>query len=195
MRKMGLGTVGLTLSLAMSTMPLAFAEDALNYVGASVGQTDFNNSNLSNINPNSKDEKATGWKLFLGFPLSQTFSLEAGYMDLGEQTASAGATTAKANANVYNVAGVARFPVTDRISIFGKFGGYRWGMHSRTGETTANDDGFNLTYGLGGQFSVNKDIGVRVEWEQFRNLGYNLTTGKSNVNFLSVGLVYNFKFF
>ena len=195
MRKMGLGAAGLTLSLAICTMSTAFAEDALNYVGASVGQTDFNNSNLSNINPNSKDEKATGWKLFLGFPLSQTFSLEAGYMDLGEQTASAGATTAKANANVYNLAAVARFPVSDRISIFGKLGGYRWGMASRTSTSTANDDGFNLTYGLGGQFSVNKDIGVRVEWEQFRNLGYNLTTGKSNVNFLSVGLVYNFKFF
>ena len=195
MRKMGLGTVGLTLSLAMSTMPLAFAEDALNYVGASVGQTDFNNNNLGNINPTSKDKKATGWKFFLGFPLSQTFSLEAGYMDLGEQKATAGATTAKANANVFNLAGVARFPITDRISMFGKFGGYRWDMDSRIGAMTASDDGFNLTYGLGGQFSVNKDIGVRVEWEQFRNLGYNLTTGKSNVNFLSVGLVYNFKFF
>ena len=195
MSKIGIGALGLTLSLAVSTMSVAFAEDALNYVGASIGQTDFNNNNLGNINPTSKDKKDTGWKFFLGFPLTQTFSLEAGYMDLGEQTASAGATTATANANVFNLVGIARFPVTDRISMFGKFGGYRWDMDSRIGTSTASDDGFNLTYGLGGQFSVNKDIGVRVEWEQFRKLGYNSTTGKSNVNFLSVGLVYNFKFF
>lgn len=195
MSKIGIGALGLTLSLAVSTMSVAFAEDALNYVGASIGQTDFNNNNLGNINPTSKDKKDTGWKLFLGFPLTQTFSLEAGYMDLGKESASAGATAATANANVFNLVGIARFPVTDRISMFGKLGGYRWSMDSRIGTSTATDDGFNFTYGLGGQFSVNKDIGVRVEWEQFRKLGYKLTTGEANVNFISVGLVYNFKFF
>lgn len=195
MRKIRFGAVGLTVCLTVASMSAVFAEDSKNYVGASVGQSSFNNSNLAYINPTNKNDKGLGFKMYIGFPLTESLSLEVGYMDLGHQSASSATTSAEANVNVFNMVGVASFPITERIALFGKLGGYRWDVDSRIGSENGGDIGFNVTYGLGVKYSVNKDVDVRVEWEQFRKLGYDLTTGQSNVNLLSIGAVYNFKFF
>lgn len=201
MKLKGLAIAALSLGLTAGSITTASAAgDLYNWVGFSLGNTTYQTDNLSNITPGTKDDSGSAGKIFIGFPLTQTFGLEVGYMDLGKESiVGANGDTSEARAKVYNFDVVGNFAINDSFSILGKVGFVRWGMHSDTVKSgvasVADDDGFKMTYGLGMQFNASKEIGVRVEWERFDKLGYSGTTGEHNVDLISIGAVYNFKFF
>ena len=83
-----------------------------------------------------------------------------------------------------DVGGVASFPVADRFSIYGKLGMAR-GEFKGGG---ASDDSIELTYGIGARWDFMPNLGARVEWQQYPDVG----DGASDVSVLSVGVVYKF---
>jgi OmpA-OmpF porin, OOP family len=201
MRIKGLAIAALAASLTATAVAPAAAEgDLYNWVGASIGNTDFNYNNLSGITPGSIDNSGNGWKIYLGFPITKSIGLEVGYMDLGEASIT-GATgnTSNTRAKVYNFDLVGNYDFNESFSLLGKAGIYRWGMHSDTvigGKgSTADDDGFDFHYGLGLQYNPNREIGLRLEWERFNNMGFKGTTGETDADLFSLGAVYKFKFF
>jgi OOP family OmpA-OmpF porin len=74
---------------------------------------------------------------------------------------------------------------------------HRWGVNDDTTKNGVNAtngaDGFDSTYGLGVQYNVNKDVGLRMEWERINNMGHETTTGKTDANLISIGVIYRFK--
>lgn len=201
MRIKGLAIAALAATLTAGAVTTASAEeDVYNWVGASLGNTDFNYNNLSGITPGTLDNSGNGWKIYLGFPITKNIGLEVGYMDLGKG-AITGTTgdTSNTRTKVYNFDLVGSYDINESFSMFGKAGIYRWGMHSDKvvsgTASTFDDDGFKFTYGLGLQYNPNREIGLRLEWERFNNLGFKGTTGETDADLISIGAVYKFKFF
>jgi OOP family OmpA-OmpF porin len=46
--------------------------------------------------------------------------------------------------------------------------------------------------GLGGQYNLSKSVGLRVEWERYFKVGDQDTTGETDVDLISAGVVFKF---
>ncbi len=201
--KKSLIVTGLVLA-AGSLMPhIALAQDMGFYLGASAGQSKAKDacSDLGGVGfTGSCDDKDTGWKLFAGYQFHKHFAVEGAYVDLGKfnavGTASGLPVSANADAKTWQLVGVGMLPLANNFSLFGKAGVHRWDLDVRGragGATaTASDDGTDFTFGIGAGYDFTKNLGLRVEWERFRDVGEQNTTGKSHVDLLSVGLRYRF---
>jgi OOP family OmpA-OmpF porin len=114
------------------------------------------------------------------------------------KTTAKGSSSREAKLTGWNVAALGIYPIDDRMSVFGKLGMIRAQV-----KTTDAGAGFNTggslsetkwrpTYGVGGNYSFNQNIGVRAELERFSKLGDASTTGSADVNLFSLGVVGRF---
>lgn len=201
------------LSLAMAS---AFAGDW--YVVGSIGQSTDKTDSKGDIDDalvsagvtglsSSFDDKDTGYKLQLGYQLTPNFAIEGGYVDLGKfkysasfTGPSAGTGSAEAKASGLNIAAVGIAPINDQFSVFGKFGFINAKVEisaTATGSGTSASGSESATkmkanFGIGAAYNFDKAWGLRAEWERFNNLGDKNKTGESDVDMLSVGVVFNF---
>ncbi len=186
-------------------------------VSAGVTSTKINESYVavtgSTANSYTAKERDTGFKLQVGYQANQNFSLEGGYVDLGKfklinnvTAPFVGSATGTGTADGWNMMAVGMLPVSKDFSFIGKLGT----LYSTTkvdittsGAVTLaagalasrKQSEWNLAYGLGFQYALDKSVSLRGEWERFDGLGREDTltgTGKYDFNLYSVGV--NFKF-
>lgn len=146
------------------------------------------------------DDKDTGFKGYLGISATKNIDVEFSYMDLGDISASGSVggipSTANADLNLFSLAGVLNFAVNDKFTLFGKLGAYHSDVDSEANVQNvsyqASDNNYDLTAGLGAKYSFTKNLGARLEWEYFRDVGFSGTTGDFDVNFVSLGIFYKF---
>lgn len=131
------------------------------------------------------DHGEMAWGAFGGYQLNRWLAAEFGYQDLGEQTIG-GNTIDEASA--WEVLGVGRFPIIDRLAAYGKLGAYR----GRTKGGGFNERNTDLTYGLGVEYDFTRNIAVRGEWQRYWDLGGG-GSGTADLDVLSVGVVYRFR--
>jgi OOP family OmpA-OmpF porin len=135
------------------------------------------------------DTKDMGFKFFSGFEFGRIFAAEFGLTDLGE-TSRNGSSFSTLGAEL---TGLARWSITNNLSIFGKAGGYYSVTHARlTGFTEAIDKSTDWTYGLGLQMHFANNLGARLEWQRYKNIGEAGTTGKTDVDYLGVSAIMKF---
>jgi hypothetical protein len=104
------------------------------------------------------------------------FAAELAYTSFGEVQGVKG--------NAIELVGVAGWPVADRFSVYGKLGFAR-------GEFKAgglSDDSIELTYGIGVRYDFAPNMGARLEWQSYPDVG----DGASDVSVMSIGLVFKF---
>lgn len=197
------------------------------YLGLGLGQakTDIDVAKIENSfsaytggAPTTADETDTGWKLFGGYQLTRNWGVELAYVDLGKTSTNTRATTTGVGTDVYrheyeskgwSIAGVGTAMVSDTFGVFGKLGAFRWDMDSKCSRTSGSvgtgcpapanrsASGTDLTYGLGLKYNLTEQTGLRLEWEQFKNVGNASTTGSSgtgqaDVDLISLGIQYTF---
>lgn len=148
------------------------------------------------------DDTGSGWKLFAGNQFSPNAAIEFGYLDLGEAKMSGtdsvlGITSLSWEASGFNVALVGFLPVGNTVNLLGKVGLFLWDMDvsassSSLGSGSSSDSGADLMFGLGASFDIGKTTVVRIEWEQFMDVGED-DTGQSDIDLLSASLVFRFK--
>lgn len=177
------------------------------YLGASLGQSKAKDAcEGANI---SCDDKDTAWRLFAGYQFNRNLAIEAGYADLGKSTASAtefvpGIGTiradAKFEASAWDLAAVGILPLASQFSIYGKLGIY-YGEVKASGTGTAGalvvpvsakDTTTDLTFAFGAGFDITRNFGLRAEYQKYKDMGGN-DTGKSDVDVLSIGVLYRFQ--
>lgn len=189
-----LGAAAITApTLSMAQQP----QERGGYLGISGGQADYKDACEGLAIP--CDESDTAWRFFGGYQFSRTLALEFGYADLGAAGASGsiGVTAAQARAEVqaWDLVGVLSFPVTPQFSFFGKLGVYRAETDVRVdvgGATVAaNEKNSAWTYGVGAQYDLTRNLGLRVEFQQYANVG-GPATGEDDVSFFSVGALFRF---
>jgi len=173
------------------------------YAGASVGQSKADIDLTCDLDIScNKDEDDTGFKIFGGYQFNPNGAIEFGYVDLGKFKAS-GKDSSLGNVSLdwepsgFTFAVVGTLPIGQNFGLMGKVGIFFWDMdlHARAsslGSGSDSDSGTDLTYGLGVKYDISKTFGVRAEWERFQDVGDSNTTGKSDIDLFSVGVVFKF---
>jgi OOP family OmpA-OmpF porin len=152
--------VALLSAAAMTFSAGVLAQGALSgaYVGLDVGQTD--------VGP----EDDTGWKIFGGYRFNQNIAAELGY----------GLLFDKGGVELTSLEAVAvgMFPLANQFSIIGKLG---FAML----EADPGGDETELTYGIGAQYDVTRNLGVRLQWQRY-------STDPDDIDFISIGVLWKF---
>jgi OmpA-OmpF porin, OOP family len=181
----------------LSLAALAFAGPALAqhkesgiYIGGAIGQAEQSDQ-CSNPGPGvSCDNKDGAWKIFGGFQFNRHVAVELGYANLGEATASLGATSATDEATAFEVVALGMLPIGDRFAIFAKAGFFR-GELERTSNNplvaTGTNEQTDFTFGLGVRFDITHNIGLRAEWQRYIDLGE-----ITDVDLISLGVQFKF---
>lgn len=168
--------------LALSTGS-ASAEDRW-YAGISVGGMDV--GIICTVNCDDKD---TGVRLFGGYEFAEYWGAEFGYMDLGEATSG----TAVVEIDGFDILVTGTYPLNDQFDVFAKVGAYFLNADLSDPLGVSQDtDSSGFTFAFGGSFNINDNFSVRAEWQLFDDIGEQTITGSSDLEFLSIGLVYAF---
>lgn len=147
-------------ALALSLPAAAQMSMSSIYVGGAFGQSSFKDA-CNGIA--SCDDSDTTWGVFGGYQFNRNFAAELGYHDLG----SASAPGASYDATAWELVGVAAWPFSEQFSVYGKLGGFRGEVKS-SGDKDTNTD---LTYGVGLQYDLNRNLGLRGEWQRYSSMG------------------------
>lgn len=189
------------LILGLAAIPSMVQAEAW-YAGASVGQSKAKGIICDLDITCSSDDTDTGWKIYGGYQFNPNGAVEFGYVDLGKVKASGtdsflGAASIDWEASGFTAALVGSLPVGQNFGLMGKLGLFHWDLDANasssvfgSGSDTAS--GTDLTYGLGLKYDFSKTVGVRAEWERFKDVGDDNTTGQGDIDLLSVGLVFKF---
>jgi OOP family OmpA-OmpF porin len=146
----------------------AQARDVGFYAGASIGSADLG------------PDDDTAVKVFGGYQINRTFAAEFGYTDLGD-VAVVGQT---AKANAWELVGLAKFPVGNRVSLYGLLGLAKVESESSVLGVRSSDDSTDLTIGFGGQYDFSPQLGVRGQWQRY--------DVNPEIDVISIGFVYKF---
>jgi len=190
MQKKVLVTALLAGFAALPTLAMAQAKgnaDLGFYAGISAGQSQTSDC----PGGGSCDDKDTAYRVFGGYKFHPNIGVEGGYSPLGETSSG----NLKAEANAWDIVGVGSFPLGNNFSILGKLGFYNAEIKlsgAASGKKTTTD----LTYGIGGQYDFNRNLGLRVEWNRYSGVKQpdvaGLSGGDTDIDVLSVGALWRF---
>jgi OmpA-OmpF porin, OOP family len=192
MRSKKLLVAGVLGAAATLAAPAAFAQarmsqaDTAWYAGGSFGQSE------GKCDIAGCDEKDTAWKIFGGYQIDRTWSVELGYSNLGEISAPG----LKVETTAWDLVGVGTFPLANQFSFYGKLGLYRGEMDVSSTLPGGSGSGTStgLTFAVGVQYDFTRNVGVRAEWQGYNKVEApnSAITGETNLDVLSVGVVYKF---
>lgn len=130
------------------------------YIGAEVGQGEVG----------SEDD--LGYKIFGGYQFHRNFAAELGYGFLLDKD--------NAEVTVLELVAVGMWPLGNNFHLLGKLGFANWEIDSRVGST----DGTDLTWGVGAQFDIGRNLGLRAMWQRYE--------ADEEIDFLNVGVIWKF---
>ena len=197
LKKTTIGALLAVSGVALSSGAFAQAKNTETgfYIGASVGQS---TSDCGDVAPFSCDDSDTAYKIFGGYKFNRNFAVEGGYSPLGEVSVTGFGLNATAEATAWELVGVGALPLGNNFSIYGKLGFYNAEV-----EVSSNFPGGNgkktttdLTYGLGVQFDLTRNLGIRGEWQRYASAKTPSTTlsdeEKNDIDVLSIGVLWKF---
>jgi OmpA-OmpF porin, OOP family len=128
------------------------------YIGGSVGKTDVDAGDL---------DSATGIRIYGGYMFTPMYGVEVGYIDAGEFDGKGAFSNTSVEASGAYVSGVAVYPASDRVDVFGKLGFFHYESDAQVGgNTVASDDGTELMFGLGLDYSITPMVKIGAEYNR-----------------------------
>lgn len=181
------------LGLALIAPGLASAQGG--YAGIGVGQSTMKDDSTALVGT-SLDDSDTGWKLFGGYMFNPNAAVEFAYIDFGEFTGSGGGFTDNWEATGISISALGSWPLASEFSLLGKIGATRWDVDDRFtvggAAFSPSETGTDLSFGIGVQYDFTRQVGARLEWERFNDVGDDNTTGQSDLDLLSASVAYMF---
>ncbi len=143
----------------------AVADSWGGYVGASIGDTDFD----------------TGFKLFVGQQFQPNLAWEAQFVHFGERD---NGRFSSSRESAWSVGGslVGLLPLNADFSLFGKLGAHYVRTRVERPGYLASDSSIDIGLGIGGRYRINSQLSARLEFEDIGDGG----------DMVSVGLQYRF---
>lgn len=173
MKKKNIAALILCTAFATS----AFAADQGFYVGANVGQSSTDTFTLST-------KTGTAFSVLAGYQFIKYVAAEIQYNDFGSPTATGGSF----KINGYSAAAVGILPFNDQWSLMAKLGYASTKMGSPV-DVTKSD----VTYGIGGQFNIDRNWGVRANYDQYKvGGGANTSNQTATTSVFTIGVAYKF---
>ncbi|NAW58190.1 MULTISPECIES: OmpA family protein [unclassified Vibrio] len=150
------------------------------YVGAKVGKTWLDDACISG-QPCDDEDSTLG--AFAGYEWNKYFALEAGYDYLGEfNTGTAGLNGSNDDVSAITLAPKLSLPLTDDISLYGKFGGAYVDYGSK------NDWSYLGAAGL--EINSHQNVTVRLEYQTITDMNNDRVRAAGNS--ATLGVVYKF---
>jgi OmpA-OmpF porin, OOP family len=198
---------------------LVRAQDQGWYMGVGAGPSKAQDATCSDLDLGfpttgascTAKDTSTGAKIFGGYQFNKYLAAEAGYVYLGKFTISAIKPTPafqfsfdeSDKASGVSIDAVGTLPITAEFGLLGRIGFFRWTLEDSTTLTTAFAGGVNfssprtvtgidLDLGAGAKYDFSKNLGVRAEFQRFKNIGNN-DTGKADIDLVSASVVYRFR--
>lgn len=152
----------------------------------------------------SVDKSGVGFKLGVGYQFNRNFAVEGGYDDLRSfhyRNPGTADTGIKYTARIWNVFGVGTLPLDDGLLVFGKIGIADNRLKADTVETAAyqnKESHVRAAFGVGGEYDLTDNFGLRVEYEYFGKAGSDANfaahtgTGKGSLSLVSLDAIYRF---
>ena len=191
--------------LAISASATAYADGW--YLAADAGQTQFRDFSCANAAAGATCSNTSfAVRVAGGYQFTPLWGAEVSYASLGKVSSSGPLTLGTAQvldfkSTAVQLAGTATLPINDDFAVLARIGA----ITSRATSTvsvsgagvpssvslSATKTGF--AYGFGGLYNVNKNIAIRLQYEDLGNVGDAASTGfKSGLRLLSAGLIYRF---
>jgi OmpA-OmpF porin, OOP family len=188
---MGLAVVVPSAALAQGVLG---GPDSAWYAGGSVGKSSSAVCASAVLPGVSCDDQGTAYRAFAGYQVNRYLSLEFGYQQLGDVSIAFGATTTTLETSLFDLVVLGTLPLTQRLGAYGKLGIYRANNEAKTPATEAKLETNGLSYGIGLQYDVTSNLGVRLEWQEYANvIGAGLAGASSNADVTSVAAIWRFK--
>lgn len=183
-----------------------FAQQGL-YVGGSLGQsmTSFDSEFSSGGTSSSQEKTKTAYKGFVGYSINQYLAVEGGYANFGKPKAKVSGTGWSGENSQEESAwfGAAKgtLPINEQFNLFAKLGvtyNKVTGKWNATGESSsASKSRAEMLYGVGAEYNLTKQVGIRLEYEDFGKFGDQFTntgggTGRTKTSMWSLGAAYKF---
>ena len=205
--------LGLSAVDAMAAQPVA--DQGFYLLGAwGQAQADINNAQIdasfralgAATALTTSDDRVYAWKIGAGYQFSRHFALEASYAnfdDFSTTTTTTGPTGTFLGAidgKAYSLDAVGILPVNPNFDLFAKVGLQYWDVDTRytavVGSSAAainrSDDGTDWKFGVGARWNFTPSFGIQLEWERYNDVGNSNTTGKSDIDMVTVGLRWKF---
>jgi len=166
----------------------AFADDQGFYAGVNVGGAKLN---LNTTNGVDKSTSVVSGGV-LGYKFNKYLGVEGQYTGIGKVTDKVSGT---AKGDAASLTAIGFLPLNDEFNLYGKLGVAVAKTKVSSSLAPMNDATRTaVTYGLGGEYNLNKNVGLRLGWDHYAAAVNDVGSNKNNVNanVVSVGAVYNF---
>lgn len=202
-------------AIAVPAMTMAGAAHAQYYGGIQFGQSKagLNGGDIASqflelgfSTPQvSLSDKKTSYGLKLGYQITPNVAVEGNYTELGKfsydaTVVPAGKLSTTLKASGFGLDVVGSVPIFEKLSLFGRAGVQRTkteGTFAGTGSVETFNTGATQTtsagkFGIGLQYDVSKNIGLRLEVERFRKLGGNALGSAFDADNYTFGVLFKF---
>lgn len=99
------------------------------------------------------------------YQINENFAVEVGYQDLGEAEFKVdGVTIAQMDISALTLGVKGMYPLQNGLSVVGRFGLSSISAEASASGTSASDDANELYFGIGGQYDINEQFYVGVEY-------------------------------
>jgi OmpA-OmpF porin, OOP family len=130
------------------------------YAGIEVGKSDVGN------------EDDIGFKIFGGYQFTRNIAAELGYGMLFDKN--------DVEVTALELVAVGMFPIANQFSLIGKLG-----LANVEADTPGgSEDKTEITWGIGVQFDVSRNLGVRALWQRYET--------EESVDWLTIGALWRF---
>lgn len=144
-----------TLMTAFIAAPV-FASEA--YIGLGAGQ---NKMDITDA------KTSTAFSLYGGYSFNEYVAAELGYVNFGSaDTDSAIPVTLKGSAA--SISAVGSLPLARSFSLFAKLGYASTTLEASFASASTSQTKSDVTYGVGGQFNVSRNVGIRLAYDSYK---------------------------
>ena len=174
----------------------AAAQESGWYVGGAFGQSEAKDFCSAVPGRTSCDDSEVTLKAMGGYQFMRNFAVEFGLTGVGEFEASSPGVRTTITIGIAEATAVGIVPLGDKFSLFGKVGVYTSGVEIKTetifGSNTDDTRNSDLTYGAGVGLAITPKLVVRAEWQRYQDVDAGNLLGKSDLDIVSLGMVYRF---
>lgn len=153
-------------AMTMSAGAMAQQQQTGFYVGGDIGSVDF------------EDEDDTGFRISGGYQFNRNFAAEVGYVTLFDK----GVAGTNIEVDGFEILAVGKMPLANNFSVYGKVGFLMWDAKA---SGFGSDDGTDLTFGIGLQYDVSRNLGIRGQWQRY-------DVDDADADMFSIGVIYRF---
>ena len=136
--------------------------------GSFYGSLDLTRADLD-LDETGLDDTDTSFGIAAGYRINENFSVELGFQDFGEITASSGAASATIGADAIQLSVIGGVPVSENAGVYAELGLDSWdadfSLSDGVDSISGSEDGTDIFYGIGAYISLNEAVNLKFEYQ------------------------------